>query len=45
MIDAPLVQFTAKLLAAERRRRGTPGQQGADLLLGGGPGASLWAFR
>ena len=36
-LDVPreLVQFTAKLLAAERRRRGTPTRQpGADLLEG-----------
>jgi hypothetical protein len=39
-LDVPgkLVQFVAKLLAAERRRRGTPR---AVLLLAGGAGTAL----
>jgi len=43
-VDVPreLVWFVARLLLAERRRRGDTGRQpGADLLLAGGAGAAL----
>jgi hypothetical protein len=41
-VPAELAQFVAKLLLAERHRRGTPrGQPGPDLLLAGGAGAAM----